>query len=100
MQEWIPAYQVAELATHAISAGQGLISNIPPPPLAIIAAQAEFEHRVPSFEQEEPPLPPVHQYDAIAAAVPAHIMKASQAAAAQAAAPPPKAMPAPAPAAP
>jgi hypothetical protein len=86
MQEWTPAYQVAELATHAISAGQGTISNIPPPPLAMIAVQAEFEHRVPSFEEEEPPLPPVHQYDAIAAAVPAHIMKAAQAAAAQAAA--------------
>jgi GYF domain 2 len=81
MQEWIPAYQVAELATHAISASQGVISNIPPPPLAIIAVQAEFEHRVNSFEEEEPPLPPVHQYDAIAAAVPAHILRASKAAA-------------------
>jgi hypothetical protein len=90
MKEWVPAYQVAELATVAISAQQGVLPTVPPPPLAIIAVQAEFEHRVASFDEgkkgepkieEEPPPPPVHQYDAIAAAVPAAVMQASQVAA-------------------
>jgi GYF domain 2 len=110
MPEWVPAYQAAELATHAISAQQGLISNIPPPPLAIIAVQAEFEHRASGFDEkkkgepkeEEPPPPPVHQYAKIAAAVPAPIMQAAQAAAQPRAAahphaPPAAAAPAPAP---
>jgi len=53
MREWIPAYQAAELATIAISVQQGLIPNIPPPPLAIVAVQAEFEHRVASFDEKK-----------------------------------------------
>jgi len=110
MHEWVPAYKAAELATHAISAQQGLIPNIPPPPLAIIAVQAEFEHRDSGFDdkkkgerkEEEPPSPPVHQYAQIAASVPAHIMQAAKAAAeAQVAAhphaPPAAAAPAPVP---
>ncbi|HKQ67946.1 MAG TPA: DUF4339 domain-containing protein, partial [Polyangiaceae bacterium] len=83
MKEWQPAYQVAELATVAISAQQGVIPNIPPPPLAIVAVQAEFERRVTTDAKEsaapkkeaEPPPPPIQQYAAIASAVPTHVMQ-------------------------
>jgi len=94
MSEWQPAYLVAELATMAISAQTGVIPNIPPPPLAMVAVQAEFEKRKHSFDEPakaeknkkqeaEPPPPPVHRYDAIAAAVPAHVMQAAARQAAQ-----------------
>ena len=79
MNEWQPAYQVAELATVAISAQQGVIPNIPPPPLAMVAVQAAFERRADEPKTDvEPPPPPIHQYDGIAAAVPAHVMDESQ----------------------
>src|SRR5262245_37080343 len=100
MDEWMPAYQVAEVATVAILAQQGNMP-IPPPPLAMIAVQAEFEHRVASFDdgrkdvEPEPPPPPVHQYSTIAAAVPPHIMRAAQAAAQPVVPPAPAPAPAP-----
>ncbi len=91
MTEWQPAYLVAELATIAISAQQGVIPSVPPPPPAIVAVQAEFEHRVASFDDQtvevEPPPPPVHQYAAIAAAVPAHLKRQAPVDAPPAAAP-------------
>ena len=84
MSEWQPAYQVAELATVAISAQQGVIPNIPPPPLAMVAVQAAFERRADEPKTGvEPPPPPIHQYDGIAAAVPAHVMNESQRSAAR-----------------
>jgi hypothetical protein len=83
MTEWQPAYQVAELVTIASSEQTGAPSNIPPPPMAIVAVQAQFEKR--DANSDDPslpkaPPPPVDRYPAIAAAVPAHVTRAIQAA--------------------
>lgn len=59
---WIPAHDVPELTTSALSAANGVVPNIPPPPLAMVAVQHEFEALagVPevSSSSEEPPPPP------------------------------------------
>ncbi len=59
---WIPAHDVPELTTSALSAANGVVPNIPPPPLAMVAVQHEFEALagVPesSPSNEEPPPPP------------------------------------------
>src|SRR5260370_41703485 len=83
MEGWGAGEQVGELGRHGVSAQQGVPLSVPPPPLAIIAVQAEFEHRVASFDEgkgdspvleEEPPPPPIHRYDAIPGAVPPRIL--------------------------
>lgn len=65
---WQPAHEVAELTTSAVAAANGVVQNIPPPPLAMLAAQHEFEAQAgQSFHppapatkaaDEEPPPPP------------------------------------------
>jgi hypothetical protein len=42
-KEWKPAHSVPELTTSALSAANGVIPNIPPPPLGVIHVQAEVE---------------------------------------------------------
>ena len=41
--EWQPAHDVPELTSSALSAANGVVQNIPPPPLAMLAAQREYE---------------------------------------------------------
>ncbi len=92
-KEWQAAHEVPELTTSALSAANGVVPNIPPPPLAVVAVQQEFETRsAESFHppapgrgsNEEPPPPPVY--------VPLPVKAASM--------PPPKPAAAPPPAAP
>lgn len=61
---WQAANEVPELTTSALSAQNGVVPNIPPPPLAVLAVQHEFEAKsgstsfVPPNQPEEPPPPP------------------------------------------
>jgi hypothetical protein len=59
---WQPAHEVPELASTSISSSTGVVMNIPPPPLAVVAVQKEFESkagpRPPSMYEEPPPPPP------------------------------------------
>ena len=65
---WQAAHEVPELTTSALSAANGVVPNIPPPPLAVLAVQHEFERKVgDSFSpppmhaatpSAEPPPPP------------------------------------------
>lgn len=75
---WQPAHDVPELTGSAMSAANGVVLNIPPPPLAILALQHDFENKTGgSFSpppmpvasaNEEPPPPPAY--------VPAAVKKA------------------------
>src|SRR5439155_12526590 len=59
--EWKPAYDVPELTTSALSAANGLVPNIPPPPLAVVAVQHQFEGEPVAVRNKmdpEPPPPP------------------------------------------
>ncbi len=59
--EWVPASDVPELMSQAIAAVNGVVPNIPPPPLFVVAAQSEFESHTPKRQQsiyDEPPPPP------------------------------------------
>jgi hypothetical protein len=98
MAEWQPAYLVSDLSPQPASGG---VLDIPPPPMAIVAVQEEWERQGSGLDgskkeepkkEVEPPPPPIHQYAAIIAAVPAHITQAAEAKRAVAA--PPKAQPA------
>lgn len=42
---WQSAHEVPELTSSALSAATGLVPNIPPPPLAMVAVQHEFESK-------------------------------------------------------
>src|SRR5580700_3391440 len=42
-KEWQPACEVPELATSALSSANGVVPNIPPPPLFIVAVQHTYE---------------------------------------------------------
>lgn len=59
--EWQAAHEVPELASTSIASSNGVVMNIPPPPLAVVAVQKEFEAQAgprPSSMYEEPPPPP------------------------------------------
>lgn len=59
--EWQPAHEVPELASTSIASANGVVMNIPPPPLAVVAVQKEFESKAgprPPSMYEEPPPPP------------------------------------------
>ena len=57
--EWKPAHEVPELTQSALGAANGVLLNVPPPPLFVVAAQSEFEgHDSTSEPEEEPPDPP------------------------------------------
>lgn len=58
--DWQPASDVPELVSSALSAQNGVVPNIPPPPLFVLAAQSAFEGspRPPSVMGDEPPPPP------------------------------------------
>jgi hypothetical protein len=70
---WQPAHEVPELTSSALSAANGVVPNIPPPPLAMLQMQHEFEAKAggsfspppmgsipptPQGGEEEPPPPP------------------------------------------
>ncbi|MDB5212147.1 MAG: Basic proline-rich protein [Myxococcaceae bacterium] len=63
---WQAAHEVPELTSSALSAANGVVPNIPPPPLAMVAVQHEFEAKAggsflppePTYSNEEPPPPP------------------------------------------
>lgn len=64
---WQPAHDVPELTSSALSAANGVVPNIPPPPLAMVAMQHEFEANaggsfsppaMPVERNDEPPPPP------------------------------------------
>ena len=62
-KDWVPASDVPELMSHALAAANGLVPNVPPPPLFIVAAQSEFESQTPESQAHpganvEPPPPP------------------------------------------
>jgi hypothetical protein len=60
-REWQPAHEVPELASTSIASANGVVMNIPPPPLAVVAVQKEFEAKAgarPPSMYEEPPPPP------------------------------------------
>lgn len=59
--DWQPAHEVPELASTSIASANGVVMNIPPPPLAVVAVQKEFESKAgprPPSMYEEPPPPP------------------------------------------
>lgn len=64
---WQSAHDVPELTSSALSAANGVVPNIPPPPLAMVAVQHEFEANagvsfspppVMAEGNDEPPPPP------------------------------------------
>ena len=60
-KEWLPAQDVPELTTSALSAANGVVPNIPPPPLAVVAVQRAYEGDTgtdSATKQAEPPPPP------------------------------------------
>ena len=54
---WQSAHEVPELQSSALSAANGVVPNIPPPPLAMVAMQHEFEANA-SGTFSQPPPPP------------------------------------------
>jgi hypothetical protein len=66
---WQSAHEVPELTSSALSAANGVVPNIPPPPLAMLAHQHEFESKgggsfsppaMPSEAGNDEPPPPPH----------------------------------------
>lgn len=62
-KDWIAASDVPELMSQALAAANGIVPNIPPPPLFVVAAQSEFESHTPDANADnspyaEPPPPP------------------------------------------
>ena len=56
---WQSAHEVPELTSSALSAANGVVPNIPPPPLAMLAHQHEFEAK--GGGSFSPPATPVEQ---------------------------------------
>jgi len=63
-REWQAANTVAELMTSALAAENGVLLNVPPPPLAIVAVQHAYEEEGETHgagaSHEEPPSPPAY----------------------------------------
>ncbi|HEX7663027.1 MAG TPA: GYF domain-containing protein [Polyangiaceae bacterium] len=61
-KDWVPASDVPELMSHALAAANGLVPNVPPLPLFVVAAQSEYESHTPDSrapsQNVEPPPPP------------------------------------------
>lgn len=60
---WVPAHDVPELTTSALSAANGVVPAIPPPPLEVVAVQHAFEAHAKGPESVadfEPPPPPAY----------------------------------------
>src|SRR5215472_17379051 len=61
-KQWKAAYEVPELTTSALASANGVLPNIPPPPLFMVSVQKQFEEksvppsRAPMYS--EPPPPP------------------------------------------
>jgi hypothetical protein len=66
---WQPAHEVPELTSASVGSANGVVLNIPPPPLAMVAVQQEYETASASLvpappstprptPEEEPPPPP------------------------------------------
>ncbi|MBK8218873.1 MAG: DUF4339 domain-containing protein [Myxococcales bacterium] len=74
---WREAREVPELSSSALSAEHGLLPNIPPPPLAVVAAQSQYEAQASgglatATHAEPPPPPPYVPLAAPQAAPPGH----------------------------
>ena len=54
---WQSAHEVPELQSSALSAANGVVPNIPPPPLAMVAMQHEFEAKAGGTFSQPPPAP-------------------------------------------
>ncbi len=66
-QNWQPAHEVPELTSASLGGANGVVLNIPPPPLAMVAVQQEYEAAAgsiapaaarPQADAEPPPPPP------------------------------------------
>ena len=65
-KDWQPAYAVPELTTSALAAANGVVPNIPPPPLGVLGAQRDMEKEGAALDlgakktevRVEPPPPP------------------------------------------
>ena len=68
-QAWQPAHEVPELTSVSVSSANGVVLNIPPPPLAMVAVQQDYEKKSESIApaplsfpppgpEPEPPPPP------------------------------------------
>jgi hypothetical protein len=66
-QNWKPAHEVPELSSASVGGANGVVLNIPPPPLAMLAVQQEYEQKVSAIapglapvakKEAEPPPPP------------------------------------------
>jgi hypothetical protein len=68
--KWQPAHEVPELTSASSGAANGVVLNIPPPPLAMVAVQTQYEKssesmapvpssvKLPVADEEPPPPPP------------------------------------------
>jgi hypothetical protein len=58
--EWRAANEVPELMSSALAAENGVVLNVPPPPLFVVTAQSEFEGKpnLAEVARDEPPPPP------------------------------------------
>ena len=67
--QWQPAHEVPELTSASLGGANGVVLNIPPPPLAMVAVQQKYEAASGSIapspprpvtreKEEEPPPPP------------------------------------------
>lgn len=67
-QGWRPAHDVPELTSASVGGANGVVLNIPPPPLAMVAVQQEYEAASGSLApgpataaaEQEPPPPPAY----------------------------------------
>jgi hypothetical protein len=96
---WKPAYEVPELTSSALASANGIVPNIPPPPLFMVAVQHDYEDKsgpqTRAAPGPEPPPPPSY----VPLAVPEHtratasVVAQPPAPAAHPAPPPPEADP-------
>jgi hypothetical protein len=78
--KWQAAHEVPELTSASLGGAHGVVLNIPPPPLAMVAVQQSYEKQsesmapapaslVPAGPEPEPPVPPP-RYVPVAAKMP------------------------------